>query len=147
MRFSTIFFAFAAAATAMDDETFYNLDLPEFTPDGDKVVDLRFSSALDRRAGCGNIPGIANGACVHYYSANRCADRDHIKGYKPTCAGNCYVDRFHSVKVAGDGTYSTNCVLFSDTNCQNKILDMGSKTGQGKCKNADGWSMKCYYRC
>lgn len=73
MRFSTIVSAFGAGVStvaAMDDETFYNLELPEFTPDGDQVVDLRFSSALDRRSGCGNVPGIANGECVNYFSAN-----------------------------------------------------------------------------
>lgn len=69
MRPAFIFSALCAAvATAMDDETFYALELPEYTPSGDKVVDLRFSSPLEKRGGCGNIPGIANGECVNYFS-------------------------------------------------------------------------------
>mgnify|MGYP005989543831 FL=1 len=141
--------AFAAPSPApeMDDETFYNLTLPEYTPSGDKIVDLRFASSLDKRGTCGSLPGVANGECVHYYSNPGCADQDHIKGYKPTCAGNCYVDKFNSVKAVGDGTYSTNCDLFSDTSCGNKVASVGGKTGGGHCSSISGWSMKCYYRC
>lgn len=139
--------AVPTAAEPLDDETFYNLTLPEFTPDGDKVIDLRSGNGLDKRGVCGTLPGVANGQCVRYYSNPGCADQDHIKGYKPTCAGNCYVDKFNSVKAIGDGTYSTNCDLFSDTSCQNKIASVGGKTGGGHCSNASGWSMKCYYRC
>ncbi|KAJ2975702.1 hypothetical protein NQ176_g5376 [Zarea fungicola] len=139
--------AASPAVAPLDDDTFYKMTLPEFTPDGLKVVDLRFENTLDKRATCGSVPGVANGECVRYYSDSGCADRDHIKGYKPTCGGNCYVDKFHSVKAIGDGTYSTNCELFSDTACQSPIATVGSKTGGGQCANANGWSMKCYYRC
>lgn len=136
-------------AAPMDDETFYNLTLPEFTPSGDRVVDWRFGSdnPLEKRKECLGTGGIANGACVRYYSNPGCEDRDHIKGYKPTCAGNCYVDKFNSVKAIGDGTYSTNCELYSDTQCQNSLGSVGGKTGGGHCKSSSGWSMKCYYRC
>ncbi|KAF5133868.1 hypothetical protein E5D57_004496 [Metarhizium anisopliae] len=137
----------ATAAEAFDDEALYKKTLPEFTPDGLKIVDLRFKNDLEKRGVCGSVPGVANGECVRYYSSTGCADQDHIKGYKPTCAGNCYVDKFYSVKAIGDGTYSTNCDLFSDTSCQNKIASVGGKTGGGQCANANGWSMKCYYRC
>ncbi|TQV94841.1 hypothetical protein IF1G_06852 [Cordyceps javanica] len=156
----TLLGAAAAAAAApsapevMDDETFYSLTLPEYTPSGDRIVDWRRSSVssddrqpLQRRRECLGTGGIANGQCVRYYSNPGCADRDHIKGYKPTCAGNCYVDRFAAVKAIGDGTYSTNCELFSDAQCQNSLGSVGGKTGGGHCKNAVGWSMKCYYRC
>lgn len=140
--------AASPAVAPLDDETFYKMTLPELTPDGLKVVDLRFEkNSLDKRGVCGSVPGIANGQCVAYYSSTGCADRDHIKGYKPTCAGNCYVDKFYSVKASGDGTYSTNCDLYSDTSCQNKITSVGGKTGGGHCANANGWSMRCYYRC
>ncbi|KAM3460533.1 hypothetical protein NHJ6243_005808 [Beauveria neobassiana] len=134
---------------AMDDKSFYSLKLPDFTPSGDRIIDWRFTaySPLEKRAQCLGTGGIANGQCVRYYSNPGCADRDHIKGYKPTCAGNCYVDKFNAVKAIGDGTYSTNCELFSDTQCQNSLGTVGGKTGGGHCKNASGWSMKCYYRC
>lgn len=141
--------ASAVPAVEMDDETFYNLTLPEFTPSGERIVDWRFhsDSSLEKRKECLGTGGIANGECVRYYSNPGCEDRDHIKGYKPTCAGNCYVDKFNSVKAIGDGTYSTNCELYSDTQCQNSVGSVGGKTGGGQCKNASGWSMKCYYRC
>lgn len=135
------------APEVMDDATFYNLTLPEYTPDGLKVIDMRFGSGLEKRAGCTQSPGIANGQCVRYYSYKGCQSQDHIKGYKPTCAGNCYVDKFKSVKVHGDGTYSTNCEMYSDTNCRNRLGSIGSKTGFGQCSTHDGWSMRCYYRC
>ncbi len=158
MKFTLLSVALlSAAATAapstpavMDDETFYSLTLPEFTPSGDRVVDWRFdseSNSLQKRGQCLGTGGIANGQCVRYYSNPGCASQDHIKGYKPTCAGNCYVDKFNSVKAIGDGTYSTNCELYSDTQCQNSLGSVGGKTGGGHCKNASGWSMKCYYRC
>lgn len=109
--------------------TTYSLNLPEYTPDSDKIIDQRFAgSDLDKRGTCGSIPGIANGECVNHYSNPGCADQDHIKGYKPTCAGNRYVDKFNSVKASGDGTYSTNCDLFSDTSCQNKITSVSKST-------------------
>ncbi|KAJ6779708.1 hypothetical protein PWT90_09421 [Aphanocladium album] len=142
--------AFAAPPVpeVMDEETFYNLTLPEFTPSGDRIVDWRFDEKhLQKRKECLGTGGIANGQCVRYYSNPGCAEQDHIKGYKPTCAGNCYVDRFHAVKAIGDGTYSTNCELYSDTQCQNSLGSVGGKTGGGHCKSASGWSMKCYYRC
>ena len=145
----------AAPAAIMDEQTFYSLSLPEFTPSGDRIVNLRFQSqlpsqpdsSLQKRAECLGTGGIANGQCVRYYSNPGCDGRDHIKGYKPTCAGNCYVDRFHSVKAIGDGTYSTNCELYSDTQCQKSVGSVGGNTGGGHCKSASGWSMKCYYRC
>jgi hypothetical protein len=136
-----------SAIKPLDSETFYNLTLPEYTPDGLKIVDMRFKNDMEKRSTCLGNGGIANGECVRYYSSTGCAAQDQIKGYKPTCAGNCYVDEFDSVKVSGDGTYSTNCVLYSDSQCQNQINDFGSKTGGGVCKNNSGWSMKCYYRC
>lgn len=134
----------------MDRETFYNLTLPEFTPSGDRIIDLRSReemNSIEKRSECFPDGGIANGECVRYYSAGGCPDNNLVKGYKPTCNGNCYVDEFFSVKPSGDGTYSTNCELFSDTQCQNSLGSVGSKTGGGSCKSSGGWSMKCYYRC
>lgn len=131
----------------MDDATFYNLTLPEYTPDGLKVVDLRSDSALEKRAGCTGNEGVANSQCVRYYSSKGCTSDSHIKGYKPTCGGNCYVDKFRSVKVFGDGTYNTDCELYSDTGCQNSVGRFGNGGLATKCRNYEGWSMKCYYRC
>jgi hypothetical protein len=36
--------------------------------------------------------------------------------------GNCFVyDHFTSLHVSGDGTYGTNCIAYSDTNCQTEM--------------------------
>ncbi|KAI1774033.1 hypothetical protein F4818DRAFT_442783 [Hypoxylon cercidicola] len=123
--------------------------LPAFTPDGLEIVNMRSSSgSLDKRANCQNSPGVANGECVTYYSDGSC--KNAKKSYKPTCAGNCYVDDFYSVAVAvaGDGTYGTDCELFLDNQCQQKVLDTGNVvTGGAQCSHYSGKSMRCYYRC
>ena len=73
-----------------------------------------FPAAL--AADCLGQPGAANAECVKYYSNAECKG-DAISSYRPTCKGNCYQAPFSSVKVAGDGTYGTDCVLYSDENC------------------------------
>lgn len=136
----------------MDDETFYNLTLPEFTPSGDLIVDWRFNSdstitTLSKRKDCQGGGSRANSQCVRYYSGSGCKNENHIKGYKPTCEGKCYVDKFYSVKAVGDGMYSTNCELLADTQCQSSLGGLGSTVGGGNWKSGNGWSMKCFYRC
>ncbi|KAJ3498814.1 hypothetical protein NLG97_g826 [Lecanicillium saksenae] len=122
-----------AVPEVLDDETFYNLTLPEFTPSGDRIIDWRSdtdsTTTLSKRKECDGGGGRANSQCVRYYSGSGCKNENHIKGYKPTCEGNCYVDKFYSVKAVGDGTYSTNCELFSDTQCQNSLGSVGSTVG------------------
>ena len=67
---------------------------------------------------CQNTGGVANGECVKYYSNSQCKG-DPIGSYKPTCGGNCFqYDSYSSVYVSGDGTYGTDCILYSDDNCQ-----------------------------
>ena len=68
-------------------------------------------------ADCQNSGGVANGECVKFYGNSECKGSP-IGSYKPTCGGNCFqYNSFGSVFVSGDGTYGTDCVLYSDDNC------------------------------
>ena len=67
-------------------------------------------------ADCLGQPGAANAECVKYYSNAECKG-DAISSYRPTCKGNCYQAPFSSVFVSGDGTFGTDCVLYSDADC------------------------------
>jgi hypothetical protein len=136
------------ATEIVDDETFDNTTLPEFTPDGVEIVDMRHEHGLSKRADCTGVRGAANGECVRFFGLNGCGDNSYIGRYKPTCTGNCFVyDYFESVLVSGDGTYGVTCDIFQDTQCQNKVGSGSSTTGSGKCILTAGRSMKCYYRC
>ena len=120
-------------------------------------------------ANCQNSGGVANGECVKYYSNDQCKG-DVVGSYKPTCEGNCYQAPFSSVFVSGDGTFGTDCVLYSDADCSieqtvspafcrvnhelcvlTRIDDQDSGNvvvGAGKCASApNAKSMKCFYRC
>lgn len=137
------------------DTSDYNV-LPEYTDDGLKIVDLRHEEhRLDKRAACTGTKGLANGQCVTFYAqtSSACHSAYEIGSYKPTCAGNCYVyENFYAIFANGDGTYGTNCQVFSDTGCKNYMTETGNQIlGSGSCKatGADRpWkSMKCFYRC
>jgi len=103
--------------------------------------------ALAADCNSGASPGTANGACVRFYGGAGCGGSG-IGSYKPTCGGNCFqYDAFYSLRVSGDGTYGTNCEVFSDVNCQNSLGSTGN-TRITKCVNYNpARSMKCYYRC
>ena len=67
---------------------------------------------------CQNSGGVANGECVKFYGNSECKGSP-IGSYKPTYGGNCFqYDSFSSVFVSGDGTYGTDCVLYSDNSCE-----------------------------
>ena len=139
------------------------------------VVALAANLPAALAADCLGQPGAANAECVKYYSNAECKG-DAISSYRPTCKGNCYQAPFSSVKVAGDGTYGTDCVLYSDENCTveqtvssgrsclllpvlchallGRLMVMDDQdsgnvvTGPGKCVAApNAKSMKCFYRC
>jgi hypothetical protein len=101
-------------------------------------------------ANCQNSPGVANGQCVKFFSGYN--GEGALEGsYKPTCQGNCYRYGFNSIRVAGDGTYGTNCNAYSDNNCQNYIGQTGNELSTFARTTTTnfpgGQSMKCYYRC
>ena len=68
-------------------------------------------------ADCQNSGGVANGECVKFYSSNSECKGTPTGSWKPSCGGCYQYDSFSSVHVAGDGTYGTDCVLYSDENC------------------------------
>ena len=98
---------------------------------------------------CQNTGGVANGECVTVYTGQGCEDFQIEARYKPTCEGNCFVMGFSSLHVAGDGTFGTDCIAYSDTNCQVEMSDTGNiATGPGVCRNfPNAQSQKCFYRC
>lgn len=155
MQFTVLVIALAAflgsaAAAPNSDSANGNLEaLPSFTHDGVPIIDMRGTQGLEKRANCHNSPGVANGQCVKYFRNNgACGGSGASVSYRPTCAGNCYVDNFQSISVAGDGTYGTDCKIFSDSKCKKRVFDTGNiVTGPAKCFHSKGKSMKCYYRC
>jgi hypothetical protein len=94
------------------------------------------------------FPGTANGECVTLFTGNAVDEGSSIS-YKPTCQGNCYqYSSFGGLVVTGDGTYGTDCHVYSDYNCQNQILNTGNQLQEGNYDlSPKGQSMKCYYRC
>lgn len=70
------------------------------------------------------------------------------------CTGTCYNsnESIKSLKAVGDGTYGTNCVLYSGFNCQDpsQVGQTGNTiTGGGKCySNGNGGnSFRCWRKC
>jgi hypothetical protein len=106
-------------------------------------------------ANCNSPPGLANGQCVRYYRGRDCInDAAHIRGsYSPNCGGSCYqFDSFESIEVHGDGFFGTNCVVYADINCQQRIGETGNQVSVGgvtTCLSLTGSakSMKCFWRC
>ncbi|KAF3937620.1 hypothetical protein ABW19_dt0205679 [Dactylella cylindrospora] len=109
------------------------------------LLPLLSLAATALSANCQNAPGVANGACVSFYTG--CGGLK-LGSYKPTCEGNCFrYDSFGGIWAAGDGTYGTNCYVYSDVNCQNYVGQTGNQVFRSGCKAIPGKSMKCYYRC
>lgn len=105
------------------------------------------STLLSKRGNCHGSGDIYDSECVTVYSGSDCATNGVETSYRPTCAGNCYVYGFDSLKVQGSAYYGTNCVAYSDTNCQDEIGQSGNQYS-GDCSTFEGGqSMKCYYDC
>lgn len=90
--------------------------------------------------------------CVQLYRGSSCDNAEFILDYTPTCEGNCYVYDFESLKVFGSTYQGTDCVAYSDRNCQDEIGDTGNifygLPNTGHCQAfAGGKSMKCYHGC
>ncbi|KAM7198210.1 hypothetical protein V8F20_006237 [Naviculisporaceae sp. PSN 640] len=115
-----------------------------------KPVSLE-ASELQRRAACA-AGGVINGQCGRYYRGQNCGDQ--IGAIDPgQCQGTCYssFDAIASIKAVGDGTYGTNCELYYDSNCQNKIGETGNSVfGGGNCYSPNGrtgHSFRCWRKC
>ncbi|KAK4159892.1 hypothetical protein QBC43DRAFT_360894 [Cladorrhinum sp. PSN259] len=115
------------------------------------VVNLEANKLIARSA-CA-AAGVVNGQCGRYYSSTGC--NDQIGSIDPgSCTGTCYNSNTNikSLKAVGDGTYGTNCVLYSGFDCQgaNQIGETGNSiTGGGKCySNGNGGnSFRCWRKC
>jgi hypothetical protein len=104
--------------------------------------------AFAKDCNTGSAAGTANGECVGFYSGGSCTGE--LGSFQPTCEGNCFqFSSFNSLSVAGDGTFGTDCEVFSDTNCQTSMGDTGNQVvGPEKCLSFPGaQSMQCFYRC
>ncbi|KAJ7169297.1 hypothetical protein C8R43DRAFT_916772 [Mycena crocata] len=84
--------------------------------------------------------------CVSLYSGAGC--KSSLTNFIPTCEGNCFQMGFDSLGVSGNGFKGTDCHVYSDTNCQNQILDTGNEVEISGCFDSAGaQSMKCFFDC
>ncbi|KAJ8111212.1 hypothetical protein OPT61_g6143 [Boeremia exigua] len=74
----------------------------------------------------------ARAECVTYYSGAGCSGA--LGHYAPDCTGHCFqYDSFSSLKTVGGGfpaNMGTACKVFSDSNCQNQIADLGNNANE-----------------
>jgi hypothetical protein len=93
--------------------------------------------------------GISDDECVAYYGGIDCQGDEEIGSYVPTCEGNCFqYSSFGSLQLSGN-IHGVDCEVYSDSNCQNLILNTGNIGGGiSECFNTNGaQSMICYYNC
>ncbi|KXJ92535.1 hypothetical protein Micbo1qcDRAFT_202756 [Microdochium bolleyi] len=107
-------------------------------------------SDLEARGPVCQARGAVNGQCGEIFSGGGCNNK--IGQIGPDCSGTCYRGSFLSIRASGDGTYGTNCHIYSDDNCQNDIGSTGNIkfSWQGGCKDAtgaQGKSYRCYFKC
>ena len=100
------------------------------------------ASRLQARGSCDN----AAGECVTYYSDQ--AHTNPLGSYVPTCKGNCFqYSSFQSLRTEGALAKGTDCAVYSDSNCQNKIADTGNHIAVQYTSFSSANSMQCYYNC
>ncbi|KAJ7593570.1 hypothetical protein C8J56DRAFT_777988, partial [Mycena floridula] len=58
-------------------------------------------------------------------------------------------DSFDSVAVQGNDFLGTDCLIYSDVNCQNQVADTENRVALApKCVNTLGAkSMRCFHNC
>ncbi|KAJ7713130.1 hypothetical protein DFH07DRAFT_1003675, partial [Mycena maculata] len=87
-----------------------------------RVLSILCAARLGTAASCGS--GGA-GECVTYYSGSAC--EGELGDYVPTCTGNCFqYSSFSSIQVKGSPVAGTDCVAYSDENCQNEVGNSGN---------------------
>ncbi|KAF7369542.1 hypothetical protein MVEN_00284100 [Mycena venus] len=86
--------------------------------------------------------------CVSYFHGGDCQSGGYISDYVPTCGGNCFqYSSFDSILVEGNGILGTDCHAYSDSNCENELVDSGNVV-TSVCVNSQGAnSMRCFYNC
>ncbi|KAF3911934.1 hypothetical protein ABW20_dc0108169 [Dactylellina cionopaga] len=99
-------------------------------------------------ANCIDSPGNLGGQCVEFWAGGSGGCNGPKLSYRPDCSGACFhYDSFTGIRVSGDGTYGTNCHIYSDYNCQNQITTTGNTVFRSVCLAKTAKSMKCYYLC
>lgn len=99
---------------------------------------------LEERGSCAN----AAGECVTYYSGEDCSGP--LGSYVPDCTGNCFqYSSFSSLHTVGRTILpaGTDCVIYSDSNCQNEIADTGNHIPTECTSFSEAQSMQCYFNC
>lgn len=94
--------------------------------------------ALSLAANCQNVEGVANGECVKLFpSGDGSCGGNPATSFKPDCTGACFsFSSFDSIHVGGDGTFGTQCIVYSDPNCQTQTGV--SNAFEVECVFADG---------
>ena len=99
---------------------------------------------LQPRRSCDN----AAGECVTYFADQN--NQSPLGSYVPTCEGNCFqYSSFSSICTVGRA-YSftgTDCVIYSDNNCENQIADTGNHIATQCISFSQANSMRCYFNC
>ncbi|KAJ7189199.1 hypothetical protein C8R46DRAFT_879099 [Mycena filopes] len=91
------------------------------------------------------VSGQCTGECVAFFSGTDC--QDEILEFPPSCNTNCIQLGFNSIFTFGSLIHGTDCHAYSDSGCQNEIVDTGNHI-PGRCTNAQGAnSYKCFFDC
>ncbi|KAK5164043.1 uncharacterized protein LTR77_010134 [Saxophila tyrrhenica] len=115
---------------------------------------VTFGSGLDCNLQLGGQ--VVNGQCVRIFSDHQVgAIENPTAAFKPNvCDGTCYPypPGFGAIHVTGDGTFGTDCHVFSTTTCDqgSELFDNGN-TKQFKAASFDpsqtGRSVQCFFKC
>ncbi|KAJ7164439.1 hypothetical protein C8R46DRAFT_901643 [Mycena filopes] len=85
------------------------------------------------------------GQCVTLFTDSNCQN-ENIE-FIPSCNNNCIPFGFNSIFTLGSLIHGTDCHAYSDTACQNQIVDTGNHI-VGTCANTQGaHSFKCFFDC
>ncbi|KAJ7683456.1 hypothetical protein B0H17DRAFT_941885 [Mycena rosella] len=87
-----------------------------------------------------------DGQCVTLFSGSGC--QGEITEFIPSCNNNCIqFNSSNSIFTLGSLIHGTDCEAFSDSNCQNQMVNTGNHI-VGTCANAPGTnSYKCFFDC
>ncbi|KAJ1328966.1 hypothetical protein MN608_05697 [Microdochium nivale] len=115
------------------------------------IADEAATSNLEARGPYCQARGAVNGQCGEIFASGGCGG-GRISQIAPDCSGTCHRGNFLSVRASGDGTYGTNCEIYSDDNCSRKLGETGNIkfSHQGGCRDAagaPGRSYRCWFKC
>ena len=88
---------------------------------------MRGTQSFTNRGSCQGSPSVANDVFVTYFRTDGEWGGDSVR-YKLMCAGNFYFDSFHSVSVAGVGTYGTDGKFYLTVTASRRLLSRLQRT-------------------